>query len=57
MLSWHANRYYYQCHYAYYPCDDAVLSLHELAAREWHHQENKASSAKNLLVSMSWVCC
>lgn len=29
------------CHYAYHPCDDAVLSLHELAAREWHHQENK----------------
>ena len=22
-------------HYAYYPCDDAVLSLHELAGRNW----------------------
>ncbi|MGM9488271.1 homospermidine synthase [Ideonella sp. YS5] len=22
-------------HYAYHPCDDAVLSLHELAGREW----------------------
>lgn len=25
-------------HYAYHPCDDAVLSLHELAARNWHVQ-------------------
>ncbi len=25
-------------HYAYHPCDDAVLSLHELAARNWHLQ-------------------
>jgi homospermidine synthase len=24
--------------YAYHPCDDAVLSLHELAGRNWHHQ-------------------
>lgn len=23
------------CHYAYHPCDDAVLSLHEMAGREW----------------------
>lgn len=28
-------------HYAYHPCDDAVLSLHELAGREWRLQENK----------------
>jgi len=25
-------------HYAYHPCDDAVLSLHELAGREWRLQ-------------------
>jgi homospermidine synthase len=25
-------------HYAYHPCDDAVLSLHELAGRQWHLQ-------------------
>ncbi|NWL77244.1 homospermidine synthase [Pseudomonas taiwanensis] len=25
-------------HYAYHPCDDAVLSLHELAARNWRPQ-------------------
>lgn len=29
------------CHYAYQPCDDAVLSLHELAAREWRHQDRQ----------------
>jgi len=28
-------------HYAYHPCDDAVLSLHELAGRNWHLQANK----------------
>ena len=28
-------------HYAYHPCDDAVLSIHELAGREWVAQPNK----------------
>jgi homospermidine synthase len=28
------------CHYAYHPCDDAVLSLHELAGRQWKAQEH-----------------
>lgn len=28
------------CHYAYHPCDDAVLSLHELAGRQWKAQDN-----------------
>jgi homospermidine synthase len=27
-------------HYAYHPCDDAVLSLHELAGRAWRPQQN-----------------
>ncbi len=27
------------CHYAYHPCDDAVLSLHEMAGRGWKPQE------------------
>jgi homospermidine synthase len=26
------------CHYAYHPCDDAVLSLHEMAGAEWQRQ-------------------
>src|SRR5438874_6085873 len=29
------------CHYAYHPCDDAVLSLHELAGKNWHLQHHK----------------
>jgi homospermidine synthase len=28
-------------HYAYHPCDGAVLSLHELAGKNWHLQERK----------------
>jgi homospermidine synthase len=29
------------CHYAYHPCDDAVLSLHELAGKNWRLQNRK----------------
>ncbi|HSN70240.1 MAG TPA: saccharopine dehydrogenase C-terminal domain-containing protein, partial [Steroidobacteraceae bacterium] len=28
-------------HYAYHPCDDAVLSVHEFAGRAWQVQEHK----------------
>jgi homospermidine synthase len=28
-------------HYAYYPCDDAVLSLHEIAGRNWGLQPER----------------
>ncbi|OGB22603.1 MAG: homospermidine synthase [Burkholderiales bacterium RIFCSPLOWO2_02_FULL_57_36] len=28
-------------HYAYHPCDDAVLSLHELAGKNWRLQRGK----------------
>ena len=28
-------------HYAYLPCDDAVLSVHELAGKNWHVQAKK----------------
>ena len=27
------------CHYAYHPCDDAVLSLHEMAGAQWKAQK------------------
>ena len=27
------------CHYAYHPCDDAVLSLHEMAGNAWQRQK------------------
>jgi homospermidine synthase len=29
------------CHYAYHPCDDAVLSLHEFAGKNWRLQRRK----------------
>jgi homospermidine synthase len=29
------------CHYAYHPCDDAVLSLHEFAGKNWQLQTKK----------------
>jgi homospermidine synthase len=28
-------------HYAYHPCDNAVLSVHEFAGRNWHLQDRK----------------
>jgi homospermidine synthase len=29
------------CHYAYHPCDDAVLSVHELAGKNWEMQDRQ----------------
>jgi homospermidine synthase len=34
-------RYRPTVHYAYHPCDDAVLSLHELAGKNWELQAEK----------------
>jgi homospermidine synthase len=34
-------RYRPTCHYAYHPCDDAVLSLHEFAGKNWQLQAQK----------------
>ena len=28
------------CHYAYHPCDDAVLSMHEMAGAQWKPQKS-----------------
>jgi homospermidine synthase len=28
------------CHYAYHPCDDAVLSMHEMAGKQWQPQKS-----------------
>ncbi|MGH7066143.1 MAG: saccharopine dehydrogenase NADP-binding domain-containing protein, partial [Stellaceae bacterium] len=36
-----ALRYRPTCHYAYHPCDDAVLSLHEFAGKNWRLQAKK----------------
>jgi homospermidine synthase len=35
------TRYRPTCHYAYHPCDDAVLSLHEFAGKNWQLQPKK----------------
>ena len=29
------------CHYAYHPCDDAVMSVHELAGKTWKQQDEQ----------------
>ncbi|MDQ2803570.1 MAG: saccharopine dehydrogenase NADP-binding domain-containing protein [Pseudomonadota bacterium] len=34
-------RYRPTVHYAYHPCDDAVLSIHELAGKNWRVQDRK----------------
>ena len=34
-------RYRPTVHYAYHPCDDAVLSLHEFAGKNWRLQDDK----------------
>jgi homospermidine synthase len=34
-------RYRPTCHYAYHPCDDAVLSVHELGGKNWQLQPDK----------------
>ena len=36
-----AVRYRPTCHYAYHPCDDAVLSVHELGGKNWQLQSRK----------------
>lgn len=37
----HGPEYRPTVHYAYHPCDDAVLSLHELAGKNWQVQDSK----------------
>lgn len=36
------------CHYAYHPCDDAVLSLHELAGKNFRLQQRKRLMMKEI---------
>ena len=38
-------------HYAYHPCDDAVLSLHELAGRNWRLQERRRELADGVITA------
>jgi homospermidine synthase len=37
--------------YAYYPCDDTVLSLHEAAGRNWHLQDRRRLLGADEIVS------
>jgi homospermidine synthase len=43
-------RYRPTCHYAYHPCNDAVLSLHEMAGREWQRQSSSHILDENEII-------
>lgn len=38
-------------HYAYHPCDDAVLSLHELAGKGWQLQERRRELGNGSIIA------
>lgn len=38
-------------HYAYHPCDDAVLSLHELAGKGWRLQQRRRELVDGLIIA------
>lgn len=39
-------------HYAYHPCDDALLSLHELAGKNWQQQNNSRIMFEDIVEGM-----
>jgi homospermidine synthase len=39
-------------HYAYHPCDDAVLSLHEFAGKEWQMQPSQRLMMEEIISGM-----
>jgi homospermidine synthase len=45
-------RYRPTVHYAYHPCDDAVLSLHEVAGKSWHLQPRKRLMMEEIVRGM-----
>ena len=48
------------CHYAYHPCDDAVLSLHEMFGRAGKRQEKHRTSStrtRSSTASTNSACC
>jgi homospermidine synthase len=47
-----AVRYRPTCHYAYHPCDDAVLSVHELAGKNWEMQPQKRLMVEEIVSGM-----
>ena len=40
------------CHYAYHPCDDAVLSLHELAGKNWELQTRRRLMMEEIIAGV-----
>ncbi|MES2353405.1 MAG: saccharopine dehydrogenase C-terminal domain-containing protein [Pseudomonadota bacterium] len=48
----HTPEYRPTVHYAYHPCDDAVLSLHELAGRNWQAQTNRRVLKEEIISGM-----
>ena len=47
-----AVRYRPTVHYAYHPCDDAVLSIHEFAGKNWHLQKKQRLLGKEITRGM-----
>jgi homospermidine synthase len=45
-------RYRPTAHYAYHPCDDAVLSVHELAGKNWQMQPEKRLMTDEIVSGM-----
>jgi homospermidine synthase len=45
-------RYRPTAHYAYHPCDDAVLSVHELAGKNWEMQPEKRLMTDEIVAGM-----
>ena len=46
------------CHYAYHPCDDAVLSLHEFAGKNFQLQDRKRLMMDEISPGpMNSACC
>ena len=45
-------RYRPTAHYAYHPCDDAVLSVHELAGKNWEMQPEKRLMTDEIVSGM-----
>jgi homospermidine synthase len=45
-------RYRPTVHYAYHPCDDAVLSLHELAGKNWDLQKKQRIMRDEIVAGM-----
>lgn len=39
-------------HYAYHPCDDAILSLHELAGKNWQQQKHQRILCEEISAGM-----